>query len=262
MMIINSFILGSIDPNAAAFLSAINNTSTTIKNAINDLVIDLKGYGIYSKYDFIYPYVGGTATSHKFNLINPLDTDAAYRITWNGGLTHDANGVTGNGTNGYGETWFTPSSAMTLNDAHISLYCRTNSQSAISEMGIQDSLGNRGIFIVTRNTSNVAQYYVNDFTVNNTGNTNSQGFYIASRTSSTAKRLYKNGAVISAPSTASVSLPNVSIPVHGRKNYNGMNGYSAKNLAFISGGKGLTAAEAANFYTAVQKFQTALGRNV
>lgn len=262
MMIINPYIFQSIDPNAQAFLTAIGNTNSTIQTAINELVLDLKSYSIYNKFYYIYPYVGGTATSHKFNLINPLDTDAAYRITWNGGLTHDANGVTGNGTNGYGETWLTPSSAMTLNDTHISVYCRTNSQSAVSEMGIQDSLGNRGIFIVTRNTSNVAQYYVNDFTVNNTGNTNSQGFYIATRTSSTAKRLYKNGAVISAPSTASVSLPNVSIPVHGRKNYNGMNGYSAKNLAFISSGQGLNATEAANFYTAVQKFQTTLGRNV
>ena len=39
-------------------------------------------------------------------------------------------------------------------------------------------------------------------------------------------------------------------------------GYTTKQCAFASIGSGLTDTEAANFYTAVQAFQTTLGRNV
>jgi hypothetical protein len=38
--------------------------------------------------------------------------------------------------------------------------------------------------------------------------------------------------------------------------------YGNKQIAFASIGDGLTDTEAANFYTAVQAFQTALSRNV
>jgi hypothetical protein len=38
--------------------------------------------------------------------------------------------------------------------------------------------------------------------------------------------------------------------------------YDNKELAFASIGDGLNDTEAANFYTAVQTFQTTLGRNV
>ena len=51
----------------------------------------------------LYPFVGGTATSHKFNLKDPRDLDAAFRLQFNGGWTHNSNGVTPNGTNGYAD---------------------------------------------------------------------------------------------------------------------------------------------------------------
>ena len=47
----------------------------------------------------IYPFVGSTAIAHKYNLINPVDSDAAYRLTFAGGLTHSQYGVKGDGTN-------------------------------------------------------------------------------------------------------------------------------------------------------------------
>ena len=88
---------GGFDPDAQAFITAAGITDTTQKNAINTLVLDLKAYAIWPKFIAIYPYVGGTATTHKFNLVDPLDDNAAFRITWNGGVTHNANGITGNG---------------------------------------------------------------------------------------------------------------------------------------------------------------------
>ena len=68
-----------IDTDAQAFITATGITDNTQKNSINQLVLDLKSYGVWSKIKAIYPFVGGTATTHKFNLKDPRDLDAAYR---------------------------------------------------------------------------------------------------------------------------------------------------------------------------------------
>lgn len=257
---LSSNSLTVLDADANAFITAAALTDSTQITAVNVLTVDLKNYNIWTKFIAIYPYVGGTATTHKWNLKNPLDTNAAFRIVWNGGVTHNSNGITGNGTNGYGETYITPSTSMSLNDSHISFYSRTNIQTTTNDIGVADTLGNRGINIVARTTTNVSQYYVNDFNINAVSNSNGDGFFVATRTASNVKKLFRNGNTLSSVTTASVSLPAVSIPVLGRKNYNGMNGYVAKNHSFASVGSGLLDAEIANFYTAVNAFQTTLGR--
>lgn len=103
---------GGVDP-AAAFLAAAGITDPTITAAINTLVNDLIGYGIWNKIFAIYPFVGGTATTHKFNLKDPQDTNAAFRLVFSGGITHNASGVTGNGVNGSYNTNFS-TAPMTL----------------------------------------------------------------------------------------------------------------------------------------------------
>lgn len=70
------------------------------KVAINRLISDIIQFNLYSKMIAIYPYVGRNATSHSFNLINPR----LWRITWNGTVTHNINGIQSNGSNGYGNT--------------------------------------------------------------------------------------------------------------------------------------------------------------
>ena len=125
-MIINPYVFaGGFDPDAQAFITAAGITDNTQKTAINTLVLDMKGFGIWTKMKAIYPFVGGTASSHKFNLKNPLDTNAAFRLSFIGGWTHDANGIKANGTNGYADTFFVPSVQYSVIDnAHISIYSR------------------------------------------------------------------------------------------------------------------------------------------
>lgn len=103
---------GGVDP-AADFLAAAGITDPTITAAINTLVNDLVGYGIWNKIFAIYPFVGGTATTHKFNLKDPRDLNAAFRLVFSGGITHNASGITGNGVNGSYNTNFS-TAPMTL----------------------------------------------------------------------------------------------------------------------------------------------------
>ena len=127
---------GYTDSDAQAFLTAASITDTTITNAINELVVGLKGNSLWTKMIAIYPFVGGTATTHKFNLKDPRDLDTAFRLTFSGTVTHNSNGITPNGTNGYANTYLIPSTSMTNNNTHISYYSRTNSLSNRIEIGV------------------------------------------------------------------------------------------------------------------------------
>jgi len=261
-MIINPYIFVSFDPDAQAFFTATGITNPTQMNAVNQLVLSLKSNSLWTKFIALYPYVGGTATTHKFNLKNPLDTNAAFRIVWNGGVTHNSNGIIGNGTNGYGETYIQPSTNLILNSTHISFWSKTNSQNATAEMGIQDTSLNAGLRVITRNASNQTQYQVNDNASTIVSSvTDSSGFYCASRTASNSRKLYKNGTAIQTATTASTTRTTATIPVLGQKNFNNtMMSYLAKTFSFASVGEGLNDNEALNFYNIVNTYNTALGR--
>lgn len=98
----------SYDSDAQAFFTAVegggDSLTTTEKDATNQLVLDLKAASLFNVFDAFYPFVGGTATAHKWNLLDPQDTDAAYRMTFLGGMTHSSTGIRGNGTNSVGNT--------------------------------------------------------------------------------------------------------------------------------------------------------------
>ena len=91
----------AIDPDAQAFITAASITDPTQQSAINTLVTDLKGYGVWTKMKALYPFCGSTASQHKWNLKDPRDLDVAFRLVFSGGGTHSANGAWPNGTNAY-----------------------------------------------------------------------------------------------------------------------------------------------------------------
>lgn len=97
------------DVDANTFFTAAGITDPTQKSAVTSMVIALKAAGLWTISKAIYPFVGNAAASTKYNLKDPRDLDAAYRIVWAGGVTHDSNGVTFNGTTGVGDTKFVPS---------------------------------------------------------------------------------------------------------------------------------------------------------
>ena len=97
---------GGLDPDAQAFLTATGITDPTIEGAINTLVIDLKAASLWTKMYAIYPFVGGTSTTCKYNLVDPQDTNAAFRIDFAGSWTFTSSGVQGGGSNNYANTYF------------------------------------------------------------------------------------------------------------------------------------------------------------
>lgn len=251
------------DANVTAFLTATGITDTTITSALEELVLDLKSYSIWDKMKAIYPFVGGTATTHKFNLVNPADTNGAFRLTFNGGITHSSNGVQGNGVNGFANTNLNILSNLSLTDTHLSFYSRTN----LINNGFGNDIASDGSYIPTSSCSlrvrNASQGGTQYFTIGtdngaSISNTNGLGLTLGTTNSLTSRKLFQNG-VLKVTQTASNTgtLRNNNVVLLG-----GDATFSFNQCAFASIGNNLTDEDSANLYYSVQKFQTTLGRQV
>src|ERR1035437_5830016 len=86
----NSF---TYDVDAQRFIDSSGITDNTQKSAINNFVKQLKDSSLWTKFVAVYPMVGGTATTTKWNLKDPRNLDAAYRLTFNGAPVYAGTGV-------------------------------------------------------------------------------------------------------------------------------------------------------------------------
>ena len=253
---VRSTIAYPTDSDAQAFITAAAITDSTQQSAIITLVTQLKTYGIWSKMKALYPFVGGTAAQHKFNLKDPRDLDGAYRIIFNGGMTHSALGIVSNYTTSFADTRLIPSTALSsLFSQHVSVYSQTSTASPTNNTNsigeYQD--GTRAMLMKIRNLSNVFSWEVGNGGAS-TSNTDGTGFYLGSVVANNSVKLYKNNTnVATNTATFTGSLPTQMQPIGKNEN---------KTFSFASIGDGLTDTEAANLYTAVQTFQGTLGRQV
>jgi PKD repeat protein len=260
----NSFIEIVGDADAGAFLIAAAITDPTIIAAINVLVIDLKNAGLWSKMKAIYPIVGGSAASHKYNLKDPRDLDAAFRLSFSGGWVHSANGMQGNASNTFANTFISPSAQLNQNSTHLSYYSRTAGvlSSAFVDMGsfsgssigTYSALSFNGLIYPTINTS--------ESSGGATPLTNRLGLKTINRFDSSNVKVFNNGVLVG--TYARTSAPLISLNIFlGAYNIGGVaGGITNLEYAFNSIGDGLTDAEVSTYNSIVQKFQTTLGRQV
>jgi hypothetical protein len=251
---------GGNDPDAQLFITATGITGTNA-TATNQLVLDLKSANIWTKMKCIYPFVGNTSASQKYNLKDARDLDIAFRLAFIGGGTFSANGYSPGGVNGYANTFFTPSvNSSGINNFHNSYYSRTDVNLAQVESGCGPS-DLQGILLEIR-TANLTYIRVNAATTSSYADTNSLGLYTQSRLLGTQQKGYKNGILKITGAVNSNAAP-AQIFIIGAYNSNGVAAYySSKQCAFASIGDGLTDAEALALYNAVQTFNTTLSRNV
>jgi len=260
----------ALDPDAEAFLLAASITDATITDAIDTLVKSLKSNSIWTKMTALYPFVGGTASTHKFNLKNPVDSDAAFRLTFVGSPTHDANGLTFNGSSNYART-FVFQNTLNQNNNSWGLYSRTNR-----------ARNNQAIMGVGRSSPDVysvlylrVNFTTSSFALGNSGSTNNtSGATYAVVGSDDSTRYHMSNRLDSAnishfrqktKGTAVVSsvTPSAFDYWIGGFNLNGaLNSPDAINVAFAHTGEGLSDIEQGNFIDIINTFQTALTRNV
>ncbi len=249
------------DPDAQLFIDAELASGVVLTknqaNAINDLVLDLKLNNLWSKMKFLYPFVGSSATAHKFNLKDPRDLNIAHRLVFNGGWTHSANGALPNGTNGYASTFLIPNTHFGAGFASVGTYVN-QAQTG----GGARTIGSTNMDIVV-NTSFVRGANKASTSTTVTGPLPMDGFNVNSRISSTSTFFmnragtFGTGVIAAVPNYATTDI------VLGATNQNGtISSYSNGQLALAYCSDFITQAESTILKTIVQTYQTTLGRQV
>lgn len=249
-----------VDPDAASFFTRAGITDPTQQNAINDLVIQLKNAGIWNSFVALYPFVGGTAGTHSHNL-----KSSAYQITWNGSPTHSASGVKGDGSTSYGDANFVPStSGIGLNSTHFSCYINQADSVNGCQMGGPVTIASAEQFQFFQSLGGTTFFDCHGTgTARITGTPPANtGMFTGSRTATNAIALYRNSTSYATASGASETLSSSEVFLFGRSNSGALNMPTDARIALMSIGTGLSTLELSAFYTAVQAYQTALGRQV
>ena len=253
------------DPDAAAYLSAVvaagGAVSSPMSAATNNMFLALKSNGLYTKIDVMYPVLGGTAASHKFNAINPIDTNGAYRLTFNGVWTHNASGMTNSGT-AYADTHYDASLVVSgVADQHISIYTTTQSSrgtqdigssitpAPATEVGIYTSFGGNS-FIPSVKSSGSG--YVSYSQPTQAG----IGYFITTSTGTNVLGT-KNGVL----EVNGAQIPAFTNKSHYVGNSNGNISVASTSLIFATFGRQLTSAQMTTLSSIINAFQTSLGRN-
>jgi hypothetical protein len=264
------------DPNAQAFLNAAVITDVTQANAVNTLVIGLKADGLWTNMQALYPFVGGTATQHKYNLKDPRDLNVAYRLDFQGAWVHNANGAIGNG-NTYADTFYTG-----MVSGEIGAYNRGGTLYLGGKYAENWQGGDYPIYMYPRietstYNNNYATYFSNsddtggDENLLQSGGTNLNIGLIAFSGGGGVGviKWYKNG-ILNASLTATLGTATLPISLWlGGINYgfdssspsNYVFGDSQLAFAFITTTV-LDGTQNTNLYNRVQTFQTALSRQV
>jgi hypothetical protein len=249
-----------IDPDAAAFI-AKGITNAEQKKAVNYLCIALKKANLWGKMVAIYPFVGGTAALHAWNLRNL----SAHNITWQtsqNDTIHNATGVTPNtsAANLNFNTDAIPDSASLSGRFHLSYYVSAGS--------------------VVNNVYSFAPGWVASIVcleigrldgrlIFRAGGTNNRvrastsivtGLFVAGVEDRVASLTVNNTLLGMVYQNTYPQLDNISLQMNSRGG--GLTAVNNNQYSFCSIGDALSDGEKTTLYNIVQQFQTMLGRAV
>lgn len=251
----------SVDTDAQAYFDRVSaaggSLSVTEQNAVNTLTLSLKSAGIWTLMKAIYPMVGASAAACSQNL-----KSSSFTGTFSSGWTFASTGITANGSSTFMDTALTPSTSLSLISGHISIYIRTDVDEAKCDFGTTNgSFGASDEILLMSRFTGLGFVPVYTQYGGAVANSDSRGFFITNRNSTTNTGGFKNSTkVINSAQFASV-LPPLPFAI-GCQNATSKTRFASKQYAFASIGDGLTDTQATDFYTSVQAFQTSLSRNV
>ena len=257
-MIINSFRFGqAYTARTTAFATATGITDATILGALNTFDLGLISNSLDTKMKAVYPFLGGTASTHKYNFMNAVDNNSAFRLVFSGGFTNSSTGILPNGTNAYANTFLNPSLVLNPVNHSFGSYSRTNN-AVLSTYGNYD-----GVNILQHNfngtmVSGDAGRNILSYTASPTTK-----FFVASRTNINLFEIYRDSTLLNTNTvTSNVNTVNNNFYLFARNFIGTPNLYSVHELSFAFIGDGLNSTEVTNFTNLVNALQTSLSRNV
>lgn len=241
------------DSDAEAYFTAASITDTTEKDAVNQLVLDLKGTGsttnnndLWTGMSAIYPVSPTSLSAASFNLKDPT----SYEITWFNSPTHATTGISGNGTQ-YGDTGAVlgtilsdeDDSGMTYSGDYFSGDFAMGTTTSTERWAIRTTAGKRFAYL---GLSSVVVSSVDTVA----------GIYTVVRRSTTDKEFYKNGASIDTNTTSDTGSfpPTQSLYVLGYNNNGSAGGFFAGEIDFWAVHQSLTDNEAQDLYDSITTY--------
>lgn len=247
-------------------------TNEVQRNVLDRRLKDLKGYynpnytttDLWaSKITAYYAFIGGSATLHKYNLKNVVDSDAAFRLVFTG-CTHSNRGIIFNGTSDYANTKVNMASHTTINDIAASFHIVAAIGSTFA-FGAADTTntglyGNYG-FQYAENSYQCYSHAGNG-TITTTGQS-AIGYNAMSRTTASLLKAYRTGAQVGSSQTFTNPYgvqPSREMYIGCRSLNGAPQAYASFTLADFLLSKGLTDAEILNNYNSNQWKDSQLGR--
>ena len=249
---------GGTDVDAQAFITAASITDSTQISAVNTLVTGLKSAGIWSKMKAIYPVVGGNATAHSKNLINP----SLYNLTFSSGWVHSSTGAKPNGINAYADTSFNTSTNMSRTDGYIGAYSRTTALGIYALFGNKLGPNNLYMYPCFSSGNGYASY---GGEAGFSADVITKGLYSIGRLSTqdaNLKVIKNSSTILYNGNPSSMQIPNSSLYLGATNDNGSITAYAPYEISLFYISLGLTTSEISNLYTLVQAFQTTLGRQV
>lgn len=235
------------------FISYAGITDINQIAALDYLTDQLKSTGLWSKMHFIYPFIGGNATSHKYELMDPSNITRELTFV---GVTHGSFGITGTASVNANATSGINSTAHSTNDLSFGYYgtLKGSTASAINESGVMH-INNRLFISFISTSANSILYYgptVNTFTSFSVPD----GFKAVSSTSTTTGDFLFNQIKYSSVTKGTTALSNFYGHELSRPTNTAVN-----TVSFSYASTALTEAELTTLNSIVEVYQTMLGRS-
>ena len=224
-------------------------------DALNDFVIELKAQGIWTLLDVLWlPATNGDSDFACYNLKDPTQ----FNLTKvNSPAFTSLEGFTGDGVSAYLDTNFSPS--------NNSIVASQNSQSFGIYTRSQTTSGNQGggNIRINRSSSSFVAYRIGDTTNTSDSMTDAiEGLVVTNRPDSSTKEVYKNGVLEDSVSVNSVSHESLELAILALRNgVSSLTQYQDSQVSFTFYGADVSS-KSSEFYTAIQTYMTAIGKEV
>jgi hypothetical protein len=248
--------------NLTSWLSGIGITYDELKLYTCQFFTSLKNDSLWNKggNDALYLPIGNTADQRKYNVYNPIDSNSAFRLTFNGGNTFTNFAIKGNGVNGYCNTFWIPAIEASTTAAAFGVDVEDNVTPTATSKIILGAFRNTNLGRIWANvgltTGNIQ--IASNSVITFTGARN--GLFFSRRTSSNFNESYREGTSLGTLTTTFNPLPEVPVYLNALSN-NGITSFYSTNgvrMALLSGGL-YSDTDYLNFRTHYNTFKTNLG---
>lgn len=249
--LIGSQEVSDFDADSIAFFDRVTaaggSLSATEKQAVNQLVLDMKSAGIWSAMKAIYPMVGASAAACAQNL-----KSSSFTGTFSSGWTFASTGATPNGTSAFVNTGILGNTDLIGSSSGVGMYSGTNVNSS-------GAYGTGPTYHVYPSFIDGNTYYrpLNGYGV--TANNGTALGFTHQYTDGTNGHAFFNGTK-KGTSVINTTMESAHLFFGGQRP--SLTNYDDKQIRLAFASLYLTDAEASNLYTAVQAFQTTLSRQV